>query len=425
MSDRSYPDAMLRSMPAFMLSRAIPFLGIFLTFSTVAHRSPGDLAEFSYTLAIFAVITAITSMSLGATGNLAAERGASMNALFSSGLALCAAMTLLAVLLCVGVLVTSPHLPGLQKLSGSNFTALSLIYIACIPFLILNTFLHLFHESSGRPAICSKIRTICTLAGCGYLAATAHFARPEQFALLAMGYFLTSEGLATLCLVLLSRSRNLSFKPVFCKKTTAHMLSLGVPIALGLAGQKVYFYLLNERLAVLGEGLVAQLAVFMIVIGVLMNPFLSLSQVHSLYVSKQPEQKNAAYLSGLIGVTTVLGVLAGLLWWFDEAIFRLAGASVFDSDDGLYAVLMFFIGTCALQGLTLAHLRAMKQTLVPQVMVNLIMLLGLLPVIYHFSPESPRLTDFLYFQGSATLMGVVVLQVWVFAGKTWPTPKPV
>ena len=394
-----------------LLSRAIPVAGMTVLFSLIAHKSNSGLAVFSYALAIFTIISALSSMCVSATGNIVASPSTdifSAQKIFSSGLCLSFVIAVIGTLVALILVRYIQFLPGAQSLNDETLHTLALLYIACIPLTVANTFLPLFHESSGSALTCTKIKTYVTCAGCLFLEVAFFTADDHFFLFLAMCYFGLTELIAFLALAKLSADRSLEFRLFFCSKIVRKTLTLGLPIAVGLGGQKVYFYLLNERLAILDLRLVAELAVFMTLAGVLLIPYVTLSQAHSLYISKTTHHHIRAYWNGLVGLTllTAALLLPGLL--LNNALFALIGGATLPPSPSLLTVLLFFLVSNGLLSLTMGHLRGMHDTLMPQLIVNLIIFLTLVPALYFIAPDSPNLTWYMALQ-SLALLGIWAL----------------
>lgn len=392
-----------------LLSRAIPVAGMTVLFSLIAHKSNSGLAVFAYALAIFTIISALSTMCLSATGNIVARPSSdilSAQRIFSSGLCLSIVIAVCGTLVALILVRYIQFLPGAQNLNDETLRTLAFLYIACIPLTVANTFLHLFHESSGSALTCTKIKTYVTCVGCLFLGIAFFTADEHFFPFLAMCYFGLTELIAFLALAKLSADRSLEFRLFFCSKTVRQTLTLGLPIAAGLGGQKVYFYLLNERLAILDLRLVAELAVFMTLAGVLLIPYVTLSQAHSLYISKTTHHHIRAYRNGLVGLTMLTAALLvpGLL--LNNALFALIGGATLPPSPSLLTVLLFFLVSNGLMSLTMGHLRGMHDTLMPQLVVNLIIFLTLVPALYFITPDPLNLTWYM------TLQSLALLGIW-------------
>ncbi|MFF7709193.1 hypothetical protein [Pseudomonas sp. NPDC007930] len=408
-------------LPMF-IGRLVPVLGITLVFSLVAHSSSAQLATFAYALASLSVLTALTSMCLSATGNVIAgqgqgERGAQQ--VFSSGLLLAAALALVGTLAAMALAQTLWRLPGAGHFDLPYLVNMAWLYVLCVPFTIANVFFQLFHEGAGFASRCATVRTCAAGISGGLLWVALWFFSGRDFALMAMGYFFLSECLAFLAFIRLARQRGLRFKPALDAQWAQQILFLGVPVSFGLAGQKLYFYCLNERLAQASIDLVAQLAAFMNIAGLLLIPALALSQAHSVYVSKIAAGRGTAYGQGIGCFLLLMLVLAAAAVLLGEPVVALMSGVTLSYSPGLLAAIMVYLASSGFLALVMGHLRGMNDTLRPQLIVNLMLFTLLVPVIYCVAPATLGIMGYVWLQSAAlALMGAVLsVRVWVLSGR--------
>lgn len=223
-----------------------------------------------------------------------------------------------------------------------------------------------------------------------------------------MGYFPITEIITFVAFIKLSSARDFKFRLNFCAKTAMVILSLGLPIALGLSGQKFYFYLLNERLAYLDTRLLSELAIFTTLTGILLIPFAALSQAHSLYISKTPENRPRSYLFGLGWFAVISTLLLMLGAFFGDALFSLIGGSALAGTPAMLGTLALFLVSNGLLSMTMGHLRGMNDTLRPQLIANLTIFIVLVPLIYWVKPQQLDIRWYLLMQ-SLTILGIWLL----------------
>lgn len=413
----SYTQHLKKTFSPILISRALPITGISLLFSILAYNGSEGLAIFAYTLALFSVISTITSMCLSAAGNIMAAPNQdhhSAQAIFSAGLYLSCAAAGTATLLSVALAGAVTYLPGANTLDPHTVSSLALIYTACIPMAIINTFLQLFHEGAGNAGACAKTKTFATLTGIAFLfLATGHTGK--NFLSLCMCYFLIVELVTLIILIIVSRGHGLVIAPRYDAKTTGILIKLGLPIAIGLAGQKLYFYLLNERIAVLDTELISQLSVFMTASGLLLLPYVALGQAHSLYISKMARGRHPYYWVGLSWLCMLTLVIAALGMQLGGWFLRLVGDSVLLPTPSLLVTLLLFLFSNGLLSLAMGHLRGAGDTLTPQVAVNVVIFSTLIPVFYLVTPKVADLAWYMNIQ-SAALLCVALglgLRIWL------------
>ena len=407
----TYHAFMRASLPAFTLSRIVPWFGVSLALSLIAHRSPGDLAVFSYVLALFSVVSALLPMLLATSGNVTSSLSHNETArgdFFTAGFTIALFIAVISGLLCLGVFLCALNLSSMRNIDMQAFKILSLIYIPAVPLLSLNLFLQLFHEASGKSSGCSRIKTFVTLVGTLGLLIMYECSTSKLFTYGAMAYFFITELAVLICLLKLSRPyKHFSFREA--KNTASSLLTQGLPIAIGLGGQKLYFYLTIERLATADTALVAQFSLFMSIVGIVTIPAMALSQIHSLHTSQHATASAENYRLGLSWLVALIVGISFLLSFAGRAFFTFISGAVINYTPGFYSAAVFFFTTSACLGLALAHLRARNDTSAPQLIINMLMLGGVIPLVYGISWQDQNVTTLIYLQSAAMLMAFLIL----------------
>ncbi len=186
---------------------------------------------------------------------------------------------------------------------------------------------------------------------------------------------------------------------------------LGFPIAFGLAGQKLYFYLLNEKLASTMAIWVAQLSVYMSVIGLFMIPVVAYCQAHSLYISRYAGRRWEFYVKGQLGLWMLVGVLLCALSLTGHSIFFGLGGEIVTFDRGAFISASCLLVSGSVLSLSTSHLRVMRDVLVPQFIMNSVMLSVLIPIIFFVSVGARDIHFYLRLQSAGLLAGFLFLQL--------------
>lgn len=412
----AYTENLKKNLWNFILSRLFPFFGISIAAALLAHKNILDLPAFAYVLAVFSVISTTFSMPLAAIGNIIHNKKESLlpQQIFEEGLTVAALFSLLSLFVAALAMITIIQTTSLNTANNKSFLYLSIIYIPAIPLLVFNTFTHIFHEASDNAARCATIKKWCTSAGCGLLAIFFLLADKTSFCYFAIAYFPAVELATFVCLTRLSvRSgyRHVIKNP---KNMLPSIVSLGFPIAAGMAGQKVYYYLLNSKLLSLSEKLAGDLSICMSVIGFLSIPLIGFSQLHSVYTSKNAADAETIYRRGLISCVVLLLAIGVIFSILGKLLFFIFG------DDSLSFTMEGFISISVsifCSGyfmLTTSHLRAMKDTLVPQLTINLIMLAVLIPVIYMSGITGESIYTYILLQSAAIFVAALLLQYRIY-----------
>lgn len=412
----SYRQAVRKSLPAFIAGRLIPTAGISIVFLLMAHKAPNDLAVFSYVLAVVTMVSAPSSLLLATIGNKTASLAHNTTAqrrLFTGGFTMALGIAILTPLICLLTVYFASRASGAQLQDKEAFWNLSIIYISSTPLVVVNSFLQLFLEATGKAAHYSRLKGFITCGSGVTLTLVALSAVSESFKYYAMSYFFITEGL-TLCLLIRCLSDQRLYSLVQAKAVSGYFLGTGAPIAAGLGGQKVFYYLLTERIARIDTSVVAQLSVFMTVIGLLIIPPLALCQIHSLQVSRNPQYAPGYYWRGLGMTIGIIGLVAVILLPVGEWLFQAVGGTVLPYDVKLYLLTVFFLSGSTLISFALGHLRARNDILVPQLFINTMMLVIFIPIVYSVNFTDPTLTTFLSLQGSMTWICFFSLWVRIF-----------
>lgn len=413
----TYSQTIRKSLPAFTLGRLTPTIGISAVFLLMAHKSPDDLAVFAYVLAAVSVISGFCSLVLAAVGNRVASLADSPSAqqdVFTSGFTLALCLAVLTFLGCLLATFLISKTGGIRHMDTQAYWTLSLMYVASTPLLVISGFLQLYLEATGKAAGYASARTSITVCCIGILAVLFAIVRIEDFKYWAMSYFFVSELITLIVLSRLSgNQRYLSWTQA--KANGPYFIRTGLPIAAGMSGQKLYFYLLTERLARIDAHLVAELSVFMTVVGLLIIPSVAFAQIHSLQVSRQIGCSKQYFRTGLGCLFGGLLLITTMVFFLGEYVFHFIGGAVVDYSAKLALTLITFLTSSSLLALALGHLRALSETFVPQLVINIIMLALLIPTIYMIQFDMPDLEDFLMLQSAAAFVGFLVLGLRIVA----------
>jgi len=407
----SYSKIIKKSLPAFTLGRLLPTLGISSVFLLMAHKSPDDLAVLAYVLAVASVISGFFSMILAMTGNKTASLAyhpEAQSALFTGGLTLAICVGGMGGLSCLLTAYLISATDSIQQMGQQVYWMLSLIYITSIPLLVINGFLQFFLEATGKASGCANARTSITVLCSAFLALLMGITSTDGFKYWAMSYFFISELLTLIFLIRLPGNQHY-FSWTHAKEHATYFIRTGVPIAAGMSGQKLYFYLLTERLVRLNAHLVAELSVFMTVVGLLIIPSVALAQIHSLQVSRQIACSRQYFRAGLLWLLGGSLLMSIVVYLIGEYVFLILGGSVLDYSPRLALTLIMFLVSSSLLSLAFGHLRALNETFFPQLLINVIMLAVLIPAIYAIEFNAPDLKDFLMLQSAAAFVGFLIL----------------
>ena len=380
-----YSKTIRAGLLPYSQARMAPFLGVALLVASVAHASPDQLGAFAYVTALFAIVSAPLSLPLSAAGNVVADQrrqGLDSASVFPAGFTFALLLAGVLVVLSVLMYANLHQFSGYRTLGGDTVVKLSLMLMPALPLLVINTYLHVYHEAAGQARFCSWLRSSCVLGGLVYLGVAASLVPADRFVFYAMAYPVLIEVIQLVGYVWLSYQKNLSFKLARIGSVGKTILQLGLPLSIGLCGQRIYGALLNERLAGLNAQLVADLAVYMSVLGILTVPVAAFSQLHSVYVSRSNASRRDLYQLGMPWIAALAAVLTLLLLLGGPGLFYLFGGDTTPFTSRIFLTLALSVASMCALGLITAQLRALKDALRPQLIVLSVTFLGVLPAIY-------------------------------------------
>ncbi len=399
----------------FTVSRLFPFFGISIAAALLAHKNIDDLPVFAYVLAIFSVVSTVFSMPLAAIGNIYHNKKQSLSAqaLFEDGFKIALVFSIASLIVATSIIFYLSDTES-NGVDGHTLYLMSACYVLAVPLLVTNTFLHIFHESSDGSLSCARIKRKCTLFGCALLM-ISYFLMPKAFfPYAAIGYFPLVEALILLSLTLLSTERGYVFVVKKGSRIFQDIVALGFPIAAGLAGQKIYYYLLNNKLLSIKASLAGDLSICMSVIGCLIIPLAAFSQMHSVYASENKTAKGSIYTQGIVSCTVLVAAIAVVLLVFGQLLFYVFGDDSLAFTRTTFLVVIFSIASSGYFMLTTSHLRAMNDTLTPQIIINVAMLAVLIPLIYFGVSDDASVYVFITMQAATVLMVTGLLQCRIY-----------
>lgn len=394
----------------FITSRVVPFAGFTLITVMIARLNYPELGTFTYLTAMFSLPVVLMSMPLAMVGNFSAaskKTGESGSEIFLSGLPL-------AVILSVsGGFIAAFMLFYLVNTVDPNVDLAGRIYCFCVPFLIINTYLFYYIESYISNKIMAKVKIASTFISAVAILSLSVFV-DEIVTWHVFSVFLLIE-IILFCLyvwVTVSHSDANLRQGIGLKITEASkkLIVIGLPVALGLTGQKAVYFLITQRINDINSSLVADLSVMMSISGILSLPFAAFAQIHSLFVSENDfkfhyQIYKQGVVCGCIAIFSILILGVGCYYFLLE---------LYNAAPDLYSI-NYFVSISALfvasslMLLSMSHLRALHDTLYPQSIAVLILLAGFIPVIWLHTFKSNALYKVIYIQAAFTMIIFVAL----------------
>ncbi|MEI7189354.1 hypothetical protein [Dickeya dianthicola] len=380
----------------FCTSRFSPYIGFMIITIVMARYNREELAVFSYFTAFFALPVTILSMPLAMIGNLVVSGqrdGKSGGTIFLSGIPL-------GIILSISGFFISWMIGGFFLNSYDKWSYQ--IYIYCVPFLIFNNYLFFFIESFVSSGFIAKVKVFLSLLSSFFIASIAFYLNDIK-AIYVFGSFLFME-ISFLFFyggVIFYKKIYWNIKDINYKRTTSQLIKFGSPIAIGLAGQKLVYFLLTQRLMGINPLYVSDLSVIMSIIGLISIPVGAFSQIHSLFVSerKSSEQYNL-FRVGVVFIFSICLIIMLFFSIFGKEILMLYGNNALLNNTTVYMSIFLLFITSSYMQLGMSHLRAINDTLIPQGVANIILIILFLPIIWMPSFDSMTVSSFIIVQSS-------------------------
>lgn len=405
-----YSENIKSKLLPFITSRIVPFSGFTIIIILIAHLNYQELGKFTYLTAMFSIPVALMAMPLAIIGNFSVEKlddYESGYSIFKKGLPL--ALTL-SVLGFISSILMSQYI---INASDINTSIACNIYIACVPLLIMNTYFFYFIESYLSNKIIAKVKVVSTFFSIISIIALSFSVQKLLtwhvfFVFLCLEVFLLSLYLFIVIKNTKNSSRKVDFPGVV--KVSKKILHMGIPIALGLTGQKLVYFLITQRLTNIDLHLLSDLSVIMSVIGILTLPSSAFAQIHSLFISANSVREHVTLFKQGMGYLALIFVvvitLGGLCYQY---LLALYGASKYLFDFTYFLSLSLLYSSSSLMMLCMSHLRALHDTLIPQFIAVVILLLGFIPSIWLSNLNNEALYKILIFQSVFTYLVALVL----------------
>ncbi|QGH59317.1 hypothetical protein [Dickeya poaceiphila] len=380
----------------FCTSRFSPYIGFMIITIVMARYNREELAIFSYFTALFALPVTILSMPLAMIGNLVTSGqrdGKSGGAIFLSGIPLGIILSISGFF--ISWIIGDFFLNVYEKESYQ-------VYIYCVPFLIFNNYLFFFIESFISSGFIAKIKALLSLLSSLFIASIAFYLSDIKaidvfwsFLFIEVSFLFFYGG------VIFYKKIDWNLKEINYKRITSQLIKFGSPIAIGLAGQKLVYFLLTQRLMGINPLYVSDLSVIMSVIGLISIPVGAFSQIHSLFVSERKLSEQYVFFKvGLFLILLICLITMLLLSIFMKEIMMLYGNSALLNNTPVYISIFLLFITSSYMQLGMSHLRAINDTFIPQGVANIVLIILFLPIIWMPSFNNMNVSSFIIVQAA-------------------------
>jgi len=285
-------------------------------------------------------------------------------------------------------------------LSLEAFNALRILAVS-LPFVGLLTTITYFLESSGESNKVTKLRVVQFFLQIS-LVSLALWIKPEQYnwinispvCWIASAYVLSDICMFGVGLILLL-SRKLDFEIVPAAKNSGFMtdeltkiMKFGLPVMLGIVGQKTIFYLCTSYCSTLGVWQTFAFTVMNSLVLLLQIPLIGLSNLLTIKISFFKGKKEFSELNQLtkkyinLYLLEAIFIVAALYLFYPNIIkiFTVDNATIQNMLQIKPYIILFFIMNLMLS-FNMSALRGLSDNFIPQVIILTLLTLGIIPWI--------------------------------------------
>ncbi|KPY19896.1 hypothetical protein [Pseudomonas syringae group genomosp. 3] len=366
----SYLKFFLDNILKFSANRFFPYLGISLIGILVANKNFEEFSFFSYVSSAFIFPATIATFTFYAVGNLTPSSIDSKNkVVFNSILFLALVFSSFVVFACFLILIFSQKEISSYP-SEYNAKELAICYIVYIFIYVLNSFFNCYYEAWIKDRS-SNIGRMVSFIPLIIFAIVAFFLHSQ----LNYSYFvvvlMTVCGFFELAYYIYISRKNRLFSLHVDLQTMRTLVLIGAPQGLGLALQRLAFFLVNKRLLLIDKDFVSVFSVAISIVSLLAIPVSAFTQIHSIHITRNRTQPLYSYPILLLFGSALPSTI--LITYFDRLILPLYGlkSELLDQDPWIsLGILAMLLSTASLMLIT-AHLRAYGQSVIPQIIINL------------------------------------------------------
>lgn len=386
-SSRFYDIAKIAG-PISLGQSAGPISSVILL-ALVGHNDVMELAYFAVVISVFGPIFAISCLMLGGMQNFSAElKGRADDTgllkLFCNGFILSLSIGVIAFFLSKSLaILIYDHVGG--GLDTKRLQSIHQLFSWAIPFVVVSTTFSLFLQGTGKQSTVAKLNFVDV-----FLQISLSYFLMDYRIVLGIGVaesviaaFVISDIVINL---LLGRQcvRMLGLFSViqgvllqFSRRQLSELLRFGVPIACGMGTQKATLSVLTLMIASTGAENASAYSITLSIIHLLQIPMIGVSQGNSILVSKDAgaklEDSYHRRLSTAALLTFNFVFLTSFVWYlFCAELAKIFTTEIFliDIVAGVQFPVMFFIGANSFVLLMMAHQRAKRDVIWPQMVMN-------------------------------------------------------
>ncbi|WP_304526828.1 hypothetical protein [Halomonas sp. I5-271120] len=423
--NESYKTFISTRMAPFSVTRFMPFASTATLILFLSRSSFDALSVFGYLMSVFMVATTILTMPLMVVGNLVA-RNPNNNGIgiyFYSGILLAFILGVIAAAINYAIVTYYVSFDGMTGFTYAKVIPYVTLYLLSIVVLSINSFLYIYMEALGLQRSVSRSKLISSISTIGFIVIALGVLNPKSPLAYSMGSFILGEGLLLCsllmflvfrnckeCLIPPPKSRYLRLLPMH------NIMSLGLPVAVGMGGQKAIYYLINDRLLTLDIDYVGMLSVFSSISALVLIPVAAFCQANSLAVSRKPGKCFDNFFYSVAGWVLVIVPTLFIGCVFFPVLVRLFGLNdeLAGYDASILLALVVFVVSSGILTFATSALRGMRDTFVPQVAITSVMLMLFIPLIWSNLFDDASFVSIIYSQSLFLFLCGVAMTIRYF-----------
>ncbi|TMU78601.1 hypothetical protein FGA82_15275 [Pseudomonas fluorescens] len=396
----------------FTANRFFPYISMSIIGILLANKNIDEFAFFSYIAAAFIFPATIATFMFMAIGNLTSRHpNHGIQEIFISSFLIAAISATFVICACVTIIYFSSE--EVQTLPlHYRATALEFTYLTYIAVYIFTSFFNSFFEAHIKDKTSSKARLInfvplITSATLIFLIAPA-----ENSSLAIVRLMLVCAVIEFAYYLYISLKRDLwsgHVQPDLCLQ----LFKLGAPTGIGLSLQRLAFFIVNKKLFLVDRDLVSIFSIAISVVTLMTIPVSAFTQIHSIYITKKPGSK--LNIDAFILLTASMVMPLMLFAGFGHSILMIFGVSNDMQAGNTYlteSITSMFLATGLLM-LISSHIRALGNTVIPQIVINAAIYLIYVGSVFYQGVESKTAFSLLSTYSASYFVCFLLLAMYV------------
>lgn len=385
-TDQSYANFYYSSIIKFSANRFFPFVSMAFAGILVANKNFDEFAFFSYITSAFIFPATVVTFMFRAVGNLSLEGGRTRQNIFMSSFFLVVACSFLVAAACYLITITSDReIDSLSK----NYKALTFcyVYLIYISIYILTSFFNAYFEAhvKGNSSSIARLMNFCPFM---FFSGAEFVLSDKENYSLTIAYLMLGCECLELAYYLYKSSTLKLWQLSFNHSVLRHLFIIGGPNGLGLASQRLAFFMANKKLFLIDKDLVSIFSIAVSITTLLIIPVSAFTQIHSIYVSRNGKPGLSSMVFRYLALSMFIPIAILAVWGIEIGQLFGVTAHMYKADPWLNPSLIFMFCCTSLMMLVSAHIRALGNTIITQIVMNAVVYIGYVGYIFRYADSS-------------------------------------